>query len=300
MLRALSENPLRVFFIVCLAIAALATAPSVHAAAPSVGDCLSATETSLKLRTDHQLRAARARLLTCSEASCPVDIREECLHRIAEVNAAIPTVVFTAKSGAGQELSDVKVTMDGQVVASQLDGSALTLDPGSHQFTFEIAGEPPMTETLILHEGEKNRREAVVIGPAPAAPVPAALPPVSESIGGAPASPGEGGHGRRLLGLVGGGAGIAGLAIGGIFGGLTFSSWGSAKSECPSHSGCSAQATSDRSHALTYGTVSTAGFIAGGVLLAAGLTLYLTAPRDQAAGVALQVAPGALAVSGSF
>ena len=141
-MRALLSIPVVPFFTVA-ALATLAVAPSAFAANPTVGDCLSATETSLKLRTDHKLRAARVQALTCSSASCPAEVREECLHRMGELNAAVPTVVFTVKTAAGDELAAVNVTMDGEAVADHLDGSALSLDPGSHQFTFDVAGQPP-------------------------------------------------------------------------------------------------------------------------------------------------------------
>jgi hypothetical protein len=166
-------------------------------AEPTVRDCLLATETSISLRADHKLRAARAQLVICSAPTCPAEVREECGHRLDEVNAALPTVVFTAKTAAGEELSRVKVTMDGEVVTDHLDGTALSLDPGSHPFTFESAGAPALSETMILHEGEKNRRELVVLGvlapvavaatiaptatrDPPAAPTTVATPPSTE------------------------------------------------------------------------------------------------------------------------
>ena len=46
--------------------------------------------------------------------------------------------------------------------------------------------------------------------------------------------------------------------------------------------------------------VSTVGFIAGGVLLAGGLTLYFTAPRGDSPRVGLEARPGGFAVSGEF
>jgi hypothetical protein len=273
--------------------------PVVHAADPSVGDCLSATEAWLKLRTDHKLRAARNQLLVCSAPSCPAEVRDECIHHIDEVNAALPTVVFTVKSGGGQELSAVKVSMDGEVVADHLDGTALTLDPGSHTFTFETAGQPPATTTLILHEGEKGRAETVVVGPTPP-PAPAeptsAAPRAPASTGPTPA---DGGSGLRTVGLVVGGGGIVGLVVGGIFGAMAASSWSTAQNECPSHSGCSPQAINDHNSTTTFATVSTIGFVAGGVLLAGGVTLYLMAPKGASA-VGLQVTPSGLSMAGVF
>jgi hypothetical protein len=275
-------------------------APPARAADPSVSDCLMAAEASLKLRAEHKLRLTRTQLLVCSSSSCPGEVRQECMHRIDEVNAASPTIVLAVKNRAGHDLSAVKVTVDGQLVAEHLDGSALPIDPGPHEFTFEVSGGPPLTETIILHEGEKDRRETVnlAVGPAPDA--------TSASLSGA--SPGgEGGSrtasagkAQRVVGVVAGSVGVAGLAVGGIFGVLASSSWKTAQRECPDHTGCSTQAMDDRSHAVTDATVATVGFIAGGVLLAGGLTLYLTAPKGDSPRVGLEARPGGFAVSGEF
>jgi len=285
-----------------LGIAALVGAAPARAADPTVQECLAVTETSLKLRTDHHLRQARAQLAVCSSATCPRSVREECTHRIVEVNAALPTVVFAVKTQAGEELAAVRVTMDGELVADKLDGTALSLDPGSHEFRFEVAGKPAVTVTLILHEGEKNRRESIVVGaPEPMPPPAPVVPPAAASASVAVAPPAEGaGRTRRIAGIALGSAGLGGVVVGGIFGALTFSAWSAANSACSSHRNCSAQALSDGSNASTYGTVSDIGFIAGGILLAGGVTLFLTAPKDARPAAALRVVPGGLGVVGSF
>jgi hypothetical protein len=213
-----------------------------------------------------------------------------------QLTQAIPTVVFVAKDATGLELSAVKVSVDGEVVAEHLDGTAVPLDPGSHQLTFEAAGQTPVTRTIILHEGEKDRHEVLVVGsaaPLPAAPTPA---PVSTT---EPATH-DGGDGRRTLGFVVGGTGVAGLVVGSVFGALSFSSWGSANRECPTHAGCPIQATQDRSSAVTSSTISTVAFIAGGALLASGITLYFTAPKDHTPTTGVEIAPGVLRVVGTF
>jgi hypothetical protein len=273
---------------------AASTTPAA-AADPSVSECLTASNSSVQLRRDHKLRAARAQLLVCISAACPAEVREECGRRLAPLASAIPRTVFEVKDAAGRELSTVKITMDGEPLIDHLDGMAVAVDPGNHELTFSAAGQPSITQTILFHEGEQDRRVSVVLGAAaPTAPGPplASNAPAPEPTGDDP------GHGRRILGIVVGSMGVAGLAVGGIFGGLTFASWGSANSACPSHQGCSAAALNDRSNAVTYGTVSDIGFIAGGVLLAGGLALYLTAPSSQAVG--LQVSPGGLTIAGRF
>jgi hypothetical protein len=223
------------------------------------------------------------------------------MKRIDEVNAAAPTIVLAVKNGAGHELSAVKVTVDGQVLADHLDGSALSVDPGAHEFTFEASGIAPLTETIILHEGEKDRRETVLLGGG--APASSSKEGPSD---GTPSEPGPGeshegaGNTQRVLGLVVGGVGVAGLAVGTIFGVLASSAWKTAQNECPSHTGCSSQAMNDRSGSLTDATVSTVGFIAGGVLAATGVVLYFTAPKSGAPRVGVVARADGFAITGGF
>ena len=70
----------------------------------------------------------------------------------------------------------MKVTMDGEVLTDHLDGNPLTVNPGSHEFTFATAGQPPVTQTFIVHASETGRRETIVVGP-PAPALPLVVPP---------------------------------------------------------------------------------------------------------------------------
>jgi len=185
-------------------VGVLVTTARASHAKPTVGECLSATEASLKLGADRKVREVRAQALVCAAPSCPAEVRVECATRVADLNAAVPTVVFSAKGADGQELSSVKVSMDGEALSDHLDGSAVAVDPGTHEFTYDMAGQA----TLIIHEGEKNRHEVVLMAPP--------------------------------------------------------------------------------------------GVIAGGVLAAGGLTLYLTAPKGEAPRVGLQMGPRTLGVAGRF
>jgi hypothetical protein len=86
---------------------------------------------------------------------------------------------------------------------------------------------------------------------------------------------------QRLFGLVVGGVGIAGIATGTIFGVLALNNNKKADEVCngnicPVGSG-GLEFSQD---ARSYATVSTVGFIAGGVLVATGATLYLLAPKN--------------------
>lgn len=200
------------------------------------------------------------------------------------------------------------VTVDGQPLADKLDGRALRVDPGEHEFIFTVAGQTPVTEKIVMKEGEKDRHERVVIG---APPPPLALPPTVPEVSSSDASkPGLGA--QKWVGIVGAGAGVVGVVIGGVFGGLTASAINQQKTDCASASHCAnyAQAASDHSTWTTDGTISTAAFIAGGVLIAGGAVLFFTAPRHaseaSAAAARLVVVPsvgpggGAMLLRGEF
>jgi hypothetical protein len=122
----------------------------------------------------------------------------------------------------------------------------------------------------------KDRAETVVLG-APAA-VPAVVAAPADAGGGEPHA-GDG-SAQRTIGLIVGGIGVAGLATGAVFGLMASSKWSTAQGECGPSSCTNLQgAQSDQQSASTLANVSTAAFVAGGVAVAAGVVVWLLAPR---------------------
>jgi hypothetical protein len=192
-----------------------ATDTPASATEPAVEDCIRASNSSLDLRKEHELIAARAELLVCGAASCPDDVRAECVRRISEVNEAIPTIVFEPVDAAGADLAGVAISMDGAPLA-RADGAALSIDPGDHTFVFELVGYAPTRSRFVLHEGEKRRHERIVLTPVaiaasntpnrqPQAPV-STCPPSTTSTTTADLGT------RRTVGLVIGATGLASLS----------------------------------------------------------------------------------------
>jgi hypothetical protein len=151
-----------------LALVAVTTFASADAQAadPTTADCLAASDASLRSGNEHRLRLERSQLLTCAASSCPADIRKECARRVDVINAQIPTIIFSAKDSAGADLSAVKVTMDGEVLTERLEGTALSIDPGEHTFTFEANGQPTVTRRLVVQQSQKESREQITLGSA--------------------------------------------------------------------------------------------------------------------------------------
>ena len=160
------------------AVAAMAVAPAAAAAGPDPGGCAEAKEQAASLREVKKLRDARAQLQICAAKTCPAAIRTDCNRRLTSTTAAVPTLLLDVKDEDGKVLQGAQLSMDGIVVSEHLDGKAVEVDPGGHTFKLELAGRVPLTVQLTLREGEKERRQAVVMLAAePAPPEPAAAPP---------------------------------------------------------------------------------------------------------------------------
>jgi hypothetical protein len=266
-----------------LACGGVLLAAPARAADPTKDQCIDANETAQGLRKNEKLRDAEQRLLVCVSASCPGPVRDDCAQRLTELRAVIPTVVFSVKDDADQDLSDVRVTMDDQPLANKLDGTAIAIDPGPHHFVFESAGRQKEERALVIREGEKDRHERIVLVAAPAvgtavapAPVPEAAPPPGVES----EPPAKDGKSQRIAGVVVGGVGVAGVVVGSIFGIVSKSKYDHAWTECNMSASCtSPQGVSDGSTAHTQAAVSTVAFIAGGVLIGGGALLYFTAPK---------------------
>jgi hypothetical protein len=215
---------------------------------------------------------------------CPKLVREDCTQRLSDLDATSPTIVFAAKDAAGEDVLAVRVTMDGAPFATELAGVALPVDPGLHTFTFDADGATTVTKKVVVREGEKGRQEPIVLGSlhAPAggvaAPPPAviAAPPAAEN-----ASPSSW-TSQKTAAVAIGAVGVVGIIVGGVMGGLSFSSWSSSQDAC-SASSCTdrAKALSDHDSATTFATVSDIGFIAGGALVATSVVVFLTSPSSS-------------------
>jgi hypothetical protein len=298
-------------------VAALAVAVSAvgqaRAADPTTADCLTASLASLKLGNEHKVRQERAQLLVCAAESCPADIRKECARRVDEVNAAIPTIIFGAKDASGNDLSAVKVTMDGEVVADRLEGTALSLDPGPHTFVFEAAGQPTIERKFVIQQGQKDRREPVVFGtlaPDPPPPQPTPEPPTRVT---EPAKPeptqSSGDTAKRIVGFTLIGAGVVGAGIA-VAEQVTAVGRARDSDNAAASSNSAVQATAKPIHdqaaqAQTYAIISG---VAGAAAIGVGIVLVVTAHADAPApkAAAWRLVPsvdprgGSLFVEGTF
>jgi hypothetical protein len=210
-------------------------------------------------------------------------VRDDCSRRLDEVDRAQPTIILDVKDVAGNDLTDVRVMVDGALVAEKLDGVARRFDPGVHAFAFEIAGQPTVTRTFVIQESEKERRVTIVAE-------------VGRTAHGSAVASRRPEGGQRVVGVGALGLGAVGVVVGSVFGALAESAWHAQQSACGSSPACSsaghAAALLDHSTLTTDGVVSTTAFIAGGILTAAGALLLFTAPtRVRSARAAVTLTP---------
>lgn len=259
--------------------------------------CISASENEVGLRKQLHLRDAMKQLSVCADPACPHEVQVECARRLAALTAALPTIVFAVTDAAGDDVAAVNVTVDGAAFASSLDGRALPIDPGSHVVRFEAPGKPAVEKTIIVREGEKDRRLKIVLGapardaaPTPAATLPVATPATPAATAPAPEalrSSSSWSMGKSLA-VAAGGVGVAGLAVGTVFGLMASSDASTQRADCSATTGCSnrAGALSAHSSSLSAGNVSTAMFLVGGAGVVGGVLLWLTAPKGGGGEVA--------------
>lgn len=123
------------------------------------------TDACLKSHTDGQRAGLSGKLLdskqaflACAATSCPDLVNEKCASLLAELEKRIPSVVLDVRDSEDRDLSNVKVSVDGEVLSETLDGRSIPLDPGNHRFRFEAAGFRTLERTYLLREGEHSRR----------------------------------------------------------------------------------------------------------------------------------------------
>jgi len=169
-------------------------------------------------------------------------------------------------------------------------GTPLPVDPGTHS-VFAVAAhhaDGPVT-VVEIQEGE-SKEVAVETGdalPEPAAEAPIVLPPgvAPERASGRPVST------TRIAAITSGAAGIVGVGLGAYFGLQAVAHESGAPGICHGQT-CNEQGATVRRGAIQSADESTAAFVVGGALLAAGVVLWLVAPARAQSLPTVGIAPG--------
>ena len=219
------------------------------------------------------------------------DTKAVAQQELAELEPRIPLLTVTLKGDEGQP---VRVTLDGVELPNSVIGVSRPVDPGSHELMAVGGDRTSLPVKLTLQEGA---RETVVLelvphanGTTPPVPIQARPPGLfptapAQSYGRDPGRD-SGGDGLKIAGYTALGVGIAGLATGTVFALRSHSKRSEADELCGDET-CpvSRRAEIDPLYedARSAETVSTVGFITGGLGIGTAAVLFILNGRDERA-----------------
>lgn len=216
-----------------------------------------------------------------------LEAQERARERLRELGAKVPSVLLRIHGTA----DDVQVWVDERELP-YARGAARRVDAGERLLRVTAAGGKSHEQTLSL----PAKGGVVVVE-------------VSFDEGSAvdgPDSPprAAGEEGSLVPAFVALGVGAVGLGVGGVTGLMSLGKAGDLEDRCPDKQ-CAPEDQDDFDSATTLGTVSTIGFIVGGVASVAGVVLLVVRPggddaRDAGVGAQLKLHAGGIALDGRF
>jgi hypothetical protein len=257
--------------------------------------------TQLNLAECHRLQGRTAtaweelREAEAMAARAHDDRQEFAQGRRAELEKVLARLTIRLSPEA--DLAGLEIKQDGSPVRRTVVGIAVPVDPGRHVIAASAPGRTPWTYTVdvspstaltvdvpVLREPvpvpRENvakpaapRRAQVTVPPPARVTVPPPAPPIHEEA----STPGKS---RRTLGLVIGGVGVAGIAVGLALGAKAKASWDDAQAgHCDPSGRCDPVGLDELSSAHTSATVSTIAVGVGAAAVVGGLVMFLTAPQ---------------------
>jgi hypothetical protein len=232
-------------------------------------------------------------------ASGNVQREKEARARATALRPTLSELVIDVSADT-KTVSGLSVTRDGEVVGPAQWGVPIPADAGEHRVAASAPGREPW-QTVVVVKGPGGTFTATIPVLAPIGGVaPVATPAEPAPTNATEPARSSGGLGtQRTVALVAGGVGVVGVVVGSIFGMKSKSDHDEAEKYCDGSRCTDARGVTAGNAAHSAGNASTVAMIIGGVGLAAGITLWLTAPKAPAA-AALKLAPGSLHLQGSF
>src|SRR5215472_4011124 len=198
-----------------------------------------------------------------------------------------------ATASAGMTLK-----VDGHEVGQAAWSQPLPLDPGAHTLEATAPGKKPWSQQVDIAAGPSTQELAVPALEDAAQGSPAAATSVGPSSSAPPPSPeparggSSGGGSGKTIGFVLAGVGVAGVAVGSVFGLMWFSQNSKANDNCQLAGGkCTPVGVDAGNAASTDALVSTIAFGAGLVALGVGTYFILSSKPAAAPAARLRVQP---------
>jgi CheY-like chemotaxis protein len=269
------------------------------------GKCAEAIEKLERAEKLHHAATTAARLGECDIDVGKVVLGTEILQRLLRETLApnAPPAFVTAHARAQRVLqaalpkignlriavrvaagTKVVLSIDGEPVSDVFIDNDRPTDPGAHTVMAKAQGFLPTSSKINLKDGETTT-VTLTLEPDPNATVVSAVEPALVASGLSPRRPADAPEpaprSSNTLAYAALGVGAVGILTGAITGGLAVSKASKLSDKCPGKV-CQPSAESDLSSAKTLATVSTVGFVVGGVGAAAGLVLLFSSSPNAA------------------
>lgn len=196
-----------------------------------------------------------------------------------------------------QPVTGLEVKRNGQVVAAGSFGAKIPVDPG--RFVIEAAAPGYVSVRRVVTVGLRGDQQVVDLPALQPAPLPA---PAAKPAGLAPAEARPApASGPNTAAWIAGGVGVAGLAVGGVFGAMALSSDASARRACSDQTtGCPPLALEKAETRDSQALISTVGVGVGLAGLAVATWLFLRgddAPEAASVSADAWLGPGGVFAS---
>jgi hypothetical protein len=256
-----------------------------------LGQLVAARESYLKIKREQ---------LASDAPQAFQDAQQAAMGELAALEPRLPYVKVVVE-GAGPK--PYTVTMDGVQMANALVGVPVPADPGEHKFQATAEGLQSEVASVTVKEGAKETIALKLVD----APGAGAAAPVAAPATGSDATPDSGAppthdtakggsNGMKIGAYAALGVGVVGLGLGTVFALKASSKRGEADDLCNLPGGkCPAdkkdQIDSLDSDADSASGVSVAGFVVGGLGVAAGVTLLVLSSKSSSSARAPAVTP---------
>jgi len=209
----------------------------------------------------------------------PAEITAQAREGEARVGAHLTHLEVTPPTGA--DFGDVEVYLDGSRLSPVHYGVALPIDPGAHELTASATGRQRWALELELPSapGTTSIRipeSSLALKPRTAPPTPALANGDETRANAAPP-----GQTMRTVGLVLGGAGIAGLTLGTVFAFKARADHNDLQAACAGNV-CAESARSQLDEYRSNALVANTALVIGASSLVGGVVVYLLAPSGKA------------------
>jgi hypothetical protein len=264
---------------------------------------------------DSRLWQARAEFLDFADRAIKVhkpEAAQPALQHLTSIEAHLPRVQLAFPDRANV----TSILVDGAALEPEAWKKPFPVDGARSDHAIEFRGAGGASETRKVTTGAEGSVTKVDV-PALAAGAGGAVDTGGGGAAVVSPAPVAAGHADHTVAYVVGGAGVVALAVGGVFGGLTFSEKGSAQNACTGGSAsnhtCSSvtaanNAQSAHTTAETYSWVSTIGLGVGVVAVGVGVALLFAGGKEAPppSSVGLHLVPtmgpngGGAVLSGAF